>query len=74
MKIGLALNSFLCCGLAVSGFMTLVFAYEVGPLHYTQQQAMIPGVISQLSSFLWAALSVWLNPKLGAWPAYSLGE
>ena len=58
VKIGLSVNSFLCCGLAVAGFNALIFSYLIGPLHYTQQLAMLPGVVSQFSSFFWAAVSV----------------
>lgn len=35
MPAGLALNSFLCCGIAVSGFLALVFSQVILPLAYS---------------------------------------
>jgi MFS family permease len=72
VKVGLGVNQVLSAG-AWSGFFALITSYLMGPLQYLQQTTMLPGVVSQVSSFLFATLSVRLNPRLGAWRAFLLG-
>jgi MFS family permease len=55
-----------------SGVDTLVVSYEMGPMHFRQEELVYISLLGRLSSVACAVGAAWLIPRIGPWKAFAM--
>ena len=55
-----------------SSTCTLVVSYEMGPMHFRQEELVYISLLGRLSSVACAVGAAWLIPRIGPWKAFAM--
>ena len=58
---------------ALHGFLGVTFSFLVGELHFTQEAAILPGIVKKIAQTVASAFAAWLLPRSGQWSGATLG-
>ena len=70
--LGLAAVQFIA-EFALHGFLGVTFSFLIGELHFTQDEAVLPGIVKKISQTVASALAMWLLPRTGQWAGATIG-